>query len=50
MISAAPWSGPWNAELVRMDEVQVFLPDTQGLGMESVILMSWPPPPDCSRC
>lgn len=53
MITAALWSGSGNAELVRMDEcaeVQVFLPDTQGLGMDSIILMSWPLPPDCSRC
>lgn len=53
MITAGLWSGSGNAELVRMDEcagLQVFLPDTQALGMNSIILMSWPPPPDCSRC
>lgn len=53
MITAALWCGSGNAELVRMDEcaeVQVLLPDTQGLGMNSIILMLWPPPPGCSRC
>lgn len=53
MITAAPWSGSGNAELVRMDEcaeVQVLLSDTQGLGVDSMNLMLWPPPQDCSRC
>lgn len=52
MISAAVWSGSGNTELVRTGEcaeVQVLLPDAQGLGMVSIILTRWPPPPDSSR-
>lgn len=52
MISAAVWSGSGNTELVRMGEcteVQVLVPDTQVLGIVSIILMQWPPPPDSSR-